>query len=227
MGTGAVNILSLCGVARLQRKMNIQGKMMVKGKGSAELFVDPERPSSQMKGVVLGKEVEHACGMKCGRSLLPWHKQTLGVSPARKLTGKEVKGRILQPLLPSIPLPAGHMQLAAFHLPGSSGPLGWDVHSYTSLTPLFTGCCELPSEALVKRNANSNMFTSCKLDFISLFHCCNLLLQDLLLRHCDCRRRQLVPFISLPIHFAFLGHGYTKYTDLFCSSGFQLRFKQT
>lgn len=46
MGTGAVNILSLCGVARLQRKMNIQGKMMVKGKGSAELFVDPEKPSS-------------------------------------------------------------------------------------------------------------------------------------------------------------------------------------
>lgn len=66
MGTGAVNILSLCRVARLQRKMNIQGKVMVKGKGSAELFVDPEKPSSQMKGIVLGKEVVHPCGMKCG-----------------------------------------------------------------------------------------------------------------------------------------------------------------
>lgn len=53
--------------------MNIQGKRMVKGRGSSELFGDPERPSSQMKGIVLGKESAHARGMKCGQSLLAWH----------------------------------------------------------------------------------------------------------------------------------------------------------
>lgn len=89
--------------------------------------------------------------------------RALGASPARKLSGKEVKDGILQPLLPSTPLPAGHMQVTAFHLPGSRGPLDWDVRSYTSLTLLFTVCCELPPEALMKRNANPSMFTSCKL----------------------------------------------------------------
>lgn len=51
--------------------MNIQGKGMVKGRGSAELFGDPERSSSQTKGIILGKESVHLCGMKCGQTLLP------------------------------------------------------------------------------------------------------------------------------------------------------------
>lgn len=45
--------------------MNIQGKGMVKGKGSAELFGDPERSSSRMKAIILGKEHVHVRRMKC------------------------------------------------------------------------------------------------------------------------------------------------------------------
>lgn len=67
--------------------MNIQGKRMVKGRGSAELFGDPERPSSQMKGIILGKESAHACGMKCGQSPLAWQRQTQDSS--RQKNGRE------------------------------------------------------------------------------------------------------------------------------------------
>lgn len=84
---------------------------MVKGRGSAELFGDPERPSSQMKGIVLGKESAHARGMKCGQSLLAWHKQTQDSSRQKKGRGRSK--RILQSLFPSTSLHAGHVQLAA------------------------------------------------------------------------------------------------------------------
>lgn len=70
VGTGAVNILSLCWVARLQRKMNNQGKGIVKGRGSAELFGDPERSSSQTEGIIFGEggvcvHVEWNVGSPC------------------------------------------------------------------------------------------------------------------------------------------------------------------
>lgn len=51
--------------------MNIQGKGMVRGRGSAELFGDPERSSSPTKGIILGKESVHARRMKCEQSSLP------------------------------------------------------------------------------------------------------------------------------------------------------------
>lgn len=57
--------------------MNIQGKGMVKGRGSAELFGDPERSSSQMKAIIWGMEGVHAHGMKCGGPCCP---DTSGVS---------------------------------------------------------------------------------------------------------------------------------------------------
>lgn len=66
VGTGDVNILSVCWVARLQKKMIIQGKGMVKGRGSAELFGGLERSSSQMKRIIWGKEGVQAYRVKCG-----------------------------------------------------------------------------------------------------------------------------------------------------------------
>lgn len=56
VGTGVVNILSLCWVARLQRKMNIQGKGMGRGRGSVELFGDPGRSSTKMKRIIWGNK---------------------------------------------------------------------------------------------------------------------------------------------------------------------------